>query len=245
MRRLAIALTVVAVLVVAAGTGVWWFVLRDDAPEELGLSDQPAQSGQEGGTFDADGTWTVATASDVAPAAGLRITERFAGGAAENTAVGRTSEVDGSITIVGTEVTKGSFTVDLTSLTYTDSPPGLDVANRKRAMEGAGLETGRFPEATFTLTAPIDLGGTPRPGRPVTAEATGDLTLHGVTRPVTFGVEAQAVDSGGPRIEIATADPVPVKLADYDMTPPVIGPVASVADTGRFEFKLVLTKEPT
>ncbi len=175
--------------------------------------------------------------------AGLRITERFVAGAAENTAVGRTSEVEGSITIAGTEVTKGSFTVDLASLEYTDSPPGLDVANRKAAMEGAGLETNRFPEATFTLTEPIDLGSVPEPGRQVSAEATGDLTVHGVTRQVTIPVEAQAVDQDEARIEIATAEPVPVKLADYEMTPPVIGPVASVADTGTFEFKLVLRRK--
>ena len=37
----------------------------------------------------------------------------------------------------------------------------------------------------------------------ITQEVTGDLTLHGVTKSVTFSVDAQLVDG---EIEIATTD---------------------------------------
>jgi polyisoprenoid-binding protein YceI len=172
--------------------------------------------------------------------AGLRIQESFLSGLADHTAVGRTSAVEGSLTLDGATVTEGSFTVDLTTLEFTDSPPGLDTANRARAMQDAGLETNDFPDTTFTLTGPVDLGGVPAEGdAPITTEVTGDLTLHGVTQSVTFAVDAQVIDG---EIEVATTDPVEIALADYEIDPPVQGPVAEVADTGSFEFVVRLAR---
>lgn len=61
------------------------------------------------------------------------------------------------------------------------------------------LDAARFPEITFTSTA-VALTGAD------TADVTGDLTLHGVTRPVTLAVTfnggygAFAMDPGGARI---------------------------------------------
>lgn len=75
----------------------------------------------------------------------------------------------------------------------------------------------------------------------MTTDATGELTLHGVTREVTVAVDAQLLDDGR-RIEVVSADPETLALADYDIEPPVVGPVAEVAPEGSFEFKLVLTK---
>ncbi|MEJ7585196.1 MAG: YceI family protein [Acidimicrobiales bacterium] len=233
------ALIAVVLVVAVLGAGLWYFVLRDDAPEELTLSDPAPEDTTAGDStpVGVDGTWTVQPSEPTA--AGYRIKERFIGGAAEHTAVGRTSEVTGSVSIASTQVTEGDFTVDMTSLTYTDTPAGLDVANRKRATENLGIETAKFPEASFTLTAPIELGTVPEAGKVVTAEAAGDLTLHGVTKAIELTVEAQLT---GGDIEVVSADPSPVVLADYGMTPPKAGPVASVADEGSFEFKLVLSK---
>ncbi len=44
------------------------------------------------------------------------------------------------------------------------------------------METSVYPTATFTLTEPIDLGTLPDANADVTATATGELTLHGVTK---------------------------------------------------------------
>lgn len=227
-----------AVLVVLAGAGFWWFVLRDDAPEELSVDsrseDGPSTTtGTTPDTF--DGTWVIATGGDTQ--AGFRIEEDFAGGVVGHTAVGRTPAVEGSITIGGTEVSDGTFTADLTALEFTDSPEGINVANRANALRSRGLETDQFPEATFTLTEPIDLGEIPADGETVTADATGDLTLHGVTRPATFTVEAKVE---GNTIRVASADPIPVVLADHDIEKPSAPFVAGVADEGSFEFLLVL-----
>lgn len=224
------------IVVVVAGAAIWWFVLRSDEPAELSVDATSGSGTTTSGTVPAslDGTWTVQQGGDTT--AGFRITESFAGGLTDHTAVGRTPGVDGSLTIAGSDVTKGSFTVDLTKLAFSDDP-GFPVANRVRALETRGLQTQQFPDASFKLTAPIAFGAKPTAGKTVSATAKGDLTLHGVTKPVSFPVQAK-IDGG--TIRVATAKPVPVKLADYGIDPPTGGPVASVADEGSFEFLIVL-----
>lgn len=231
IKKLVVALVVV---VVVGGAALYWFVLRDDAPEELSVDSGSGTEEPTGETPDSfDGTWTVQEEGD--SQAGFRIEEEFAG-AISHTAVGRSPEVTGEIAIAGTEVTEGSFTVDLTALEFTDDPPTGSVGSRAGAMEGQGLQTDEFPEASFTLTAPIDIGTIPADRETITAEATGDLTLHGVTRSVTFSVDAQV---SGDTIRVASTDPVPVVLADYGIEEPTAVIIASVSDEGSFEFVLV------
>ena len=235
LKKLAIA--AVAVLVVVGGA-LWWFVLRDDAPEELSLEGRSTDTTEAAtpapDTY--DGTWTVQTGGETT--AGLRIDESFASGLANHTAVGRSDDVSGSFTVDGSTVSEGSFTVDLTTLTFTDDP-GRSVAGRANAMKTRGLETEQFAEATFEITSPVDLGAAPADGETVTATVTGDLTLHGVTNEVTFDVEAEVA---GGTITVVTADPVPVVLADYDIDKPTGGPIAEISDEGSFEFLIVLAQ---
>lgn len=230
---------IIVVVIVVAGGAFWWLVLRDDPPAELSV-DSGTETSEPTGTTGAtpetlDGTWTVQEGDTTA---GFRIDESFANGLTDHTAVGRSTDVTGSITIAGSEITEGEFTVDLAGLEFTDDP-GLSVTNRANAMKNRGLETAKFPEASFALTQPVDFGEKPADGETVTATATGDLTIHGVTKEVTFEVEAK-VDGG--TIRVATADPVPVALADYDIEKPTGGPVAEIADDGSFEFLVVLAQ---
>ena len=225
----------VIVIVLVGGAALWYFVLRDDPEPELSL-DSGSKTSQTTGTAPAslDGTWSVQEGDTTA---GFRIKESFASGLTDHTAVGRSDKVTGSLTIDGTQITEGEFTVDLTALEFTDTIPGLSVTNRANALRNNGLETATFPDATFKLTEPIDFGEKPAEGASVTATATGDLTIHGVTKPVTFEVEAELA---GDTIRVATKDPVPVALADYDIEKPTMGPVADIDDEGSFEFLVVL-----
>jgi polyisoprenoid-binding protein YceI len=232
-----IILIVVAVVVVVGAVGVFLY-LRDDAPDELSIdsgddTDNPASESPD----DVDGRWVVV--SEEPTQAGFRITEKFAGGTANNTAVGRTSTVTGDLIIAGTTVSEGQFVVDMTSIEYSDTPPGFDVGNRKRALANVGIETGKFPEASFKLTEPIDFGEVPADNQQIEAEATGELTLHGVTKEITFTVDAKL---DGADLTVVSHSPVPVSLGDYEIEPPVVGPVAEVSDDGAFEFLLVLNK---
>ena len=225
-------------VVVVAGAAFWWFELRSDPPPELSVN-SGASDGTTAptGTVPAslDGTWKVVTGGDTT--AGFRIKESFAGGLADHTAVGRSSDVSGSITVAGTKVPAADFTVSLKDLSFSDTPPGFSAANRANALRSRGLETDTFPEATFKLTEPIEFGAKPAANQTVTATATGDLTIHGVTKQVSFPVEAKVA---GDTIRVATKAPVPVVLTDYDIVKPTGGPIASIADKGSFEFLVVL-----
>ncbi|WP_426574866.1 YceI family protein [Aquihabitans sp. McL0605] len=230
---------VAIVVVLVAGAAFWWFVLRDDPPAELSVNDTSGSSSQTTtGTTPAslDGTWTVQAGDTTA---GFRINESFAGGLADHTAVGRSGDVNGSIAVAGTNISSGDFTVNLSKLAFSDEVPGLSVTNRANALKSRGLQTSQFPEASFKLTEPIDFGSKPAEGETVTATATGDLTLHGVTKPVTFDVEAKIV---GDTIRVATKEPVPIVLTDYGIDKPTGGPIASIDDQGSFEFLVVLGK---
>lgn len=225
----------VALVALVAMAGFWWLVLRDDPPAELSVDGSSETASTTTGTAleSLDGTWVVVEGADTT--AGFRINESFGNGLVDHTAVGRSDAVSGSIDVSGTEITSATFTVDLTALSFSDDP-GRSVTGRENALKSRGLETTKFPEATFTLTEPIDFGAMPEPDTVVIAEATGDLTIHGVTKPVTFTVEAKLV---GDTIRVATQDPVPVLLADFDITKPTGGPIAEIDDQGSFEFLVV------
>src|SRR2546421_552831 len=157
------------------------------------------------------GTWTVASGS----AAGYRVREQLAFAAAPSDAVGRTSSVAGTITIQGTagtyQVSAASFTVDVSTLSS-------DRAMRDQRIHSMGLESSRFPTATFRLTSPITLPAAAESGQAVDVQATGDLTIHGVTRTVTIPLQARL---SGSRIEVAGAGTC--SLSGVCMAPPSIG----------------------
>ena len=80
------------------------------------------------------------------------------------------------------------------------------------------MSADEFPTATFVLTQPIELGAVPADGEQITASATGDLTLRGVTNEVTFDVTAQA---NGELIGVLGS--IPVLFSDYGIDNPSFG----------------------
>jgi polyisoprenoid-binding protein YceI len=148
VKKLVLALTALAVLVVG---GSWYYikVLEGDPESKLTLEDTASHSsttvgsaaGDDGTT---DGTWKATTDSIV----GYRVKETLFGASAE--AVGRTSSVTGSITLAGTSVSAGSFTVDMNSVSS-------DRSQRDGQFRGRIMNTSQFPTATFKLTSPITL----------------------------------------------------------------------------------------
>jgi len=238
-------LGVLAVAVVAAA--VWWF-LRDDAPEATNISDAAAQVATTAGTSDqtgaadqaaaagdVSGTWNVDTSigefsfeDSTGTFAGFRVDEELSG-VGSVTAVGRTPEVTGTLEIDGTTVRAATITADMTALTTDDS--------RRDGRARDALETDQFPEATFVLTSPIELGAEATSGQPVAVEAAGDLTIHGVTKPVTFPLEAQLVD--GTIVVTGTLD---VVFSDYGVELPTAPIVLSIEDNGQIELQLFFTR---
>jgi polyisoprenoid-binding protein YceI len=124
-------------------------------------------------------------------------------------------------------VVAGEFVVDVASIESDDQ-------RRDNQFRGRIMSTDEFPEATFTLTEPIELGTEPADGVSVDTDATGELTLRGVTNPVTFELTAEQQNG---RIGVLGA--IPVVFADYSIANPSV-PGITTEDEGLLEFVLVL-----
>lgn len=236
--RMKIVIGVVVVVLAAAGGGIWWY-LRDDAPAKVSLdtatedaSKQPAATGSGRGI---DGRWTVDdTTGDFdferasGTFAGFRVQEELAT-IGHATAVGRTGDVAGSLTIAGGKVTAASFTVDLTTIRTNQE-------RRDRRVQEA-LETDRFPHATFELTEPIPLPAGAASGARVSATGVGELTVHGRTRPVEIPIDARLVNG-----RIVLVSSVPIRFSDYGVEAPKAPVVLSVEDHGEMELQILLAR---
>ena len=193
-----------------------------------GASTGPA-TGDGGG--DVAGTWNVAGDSQ----AGYRVRERLASLDAESDAVGRTSDVTGSITLESdgttTTLTGGSLTVDTTTI-------ASDEDRRDSRLRSEGLQTDTFPTATFTITQPVEIPASAIDGTATDLTLVGDLELHGVTKSVSIPAQARLVDG-----TIQVAGSVTFPLADFEIVAPNVGGfIISIADEGALEFAVNFTK---
>lgn len=222
---------VAIVVAVVGGTWVYIHVIEGDAPARLTLAEvAPSTADPDGsgspadGATDPNGTWSIADQSTV----GYRVKEVLFGQSSE--AVGRTQDITGSMTVRGTTVVAAEFTVDMTTVTSNES-------RRDEQFQGRIMETATYPTAMFTLTEPIDLGEVPSESEEVTFSATGDLTLHGVTKSVTFDVTGRW---SGSTVQVAGS--IPITFADYDIGNPSFGGLVTTEDHGTLELALNLER---
>jgi polyisoprenoid-binding protein YceI len=218
----------VAALVLALVLGVLFIYHLEggSAPGKLTL---PPAAGVGSGPIAAgpvSGTWKVTSGSQ----AGYRVQEILLG--LHHTAVGRTSKVTGGMIISGTTVDAADFTVDMAAVT-------TDAAGRNVQFHDFILKTGTYPTATFRLTRPIQLGTIPGDSQVVSEPATGDFTLRGVTRPVSFTIKAERVTGG-----IDLNAEIPIHFARWKIPNPSFA-VAKVGNTGTIEVLLHLVPTRT
>ena len=222
---------VVALLLFVGGPFVYIHFIEGDAPDKLSLSDVTTPSTAAGTTVAGAtgnnangaplaGTWKVA---DAGSTAGYRVKENLFG--QSTTAVGRTSDVTGDITIAGTKLTKGSFSVDMTTVES-------DQNGRNNQFQGRIMDTATYPTATFELTEPINLAPVPKNGVAKKYDATGKLTLHGTTKTVTIPLDTKRTGD-----TIAVQGILAIHFPDYNIDNPSGGP-ANVGDDGQMEFLL-------
>jgi len=244
-------LVLLAVLALAlVGAGAAYFVGRD-VPEavdlERAIAAAPAADAGEGGAdgadapsaadgaviTDASGTWSVdtsAAAFDTATGSGTwvgyRIDEELSGVGAF-TAVGRTPEVTGSITIDGSTVTSATVDAVLT---------GLQSDNGSRDGRIRSLFSGR--DARFTLTEPLAFGAIPEPGQSIAVSATGLLRIGDIEQPVVMEIAATVLQG-----RLVIAGSTLVTLADFDVTVPSAPIVLGVSDVATVELQLYLSRD--
>jgi polyisoprenoid-binding protein YceI len=162
------------------------------------------------------------------------VREQLAGLDFPNDAVGTTTAVSGALVILPDgQLIEGEsrFVVDLTTL-KTDS------SRRDGYIQRNTLETGTYPEAVFVPTATAGLPAPLPASGAVAFQLTGDLTVHGVTRPVTWDVTGEI--AGNALRGTATTS---ITFTDFGMTLPRVGPVLSVDDLIRLQLDFTLNAE--
>jgi polyisoprenoid-binding protein YceI len=217
-KWLLIGLTV-AVVAVVGGPFAYIHLIEGKAPAKFSLSSSSASPSSSSGSV--DGTWKIASGSEV----GYRVHEILFG--QTNEAAGRTSSITGTLTVNGAKITAASFTVDMTSVKS-------DKAMRDRQFQGRIMDTSTYPTSSFALSDPIVFGSVPPSNSPQTKTATGKLTLHGVTKTVTFTVQCERT---GDTAQVTGS--IPITFADFSISNPSFGPVTT-DDHGTLEFKLDL-----
>ena len=227
--RWPIAAVVALVLAVTAGPFIYINFIKAEPAERLSLDDLGTSSstttpiGSEPAAEGLDGSWTITDESVVQ----YRIPETLAGQSTE--ATGAADGLSGTAEISGATVSAVEVEVDMTTFASDDS-------RRDGQFQGRIMETGEFPTATFTLTEPIDLGALPAGGEDITVEATGDLTMRGVTSSITFELVARLTGT-----TFAVNATIPITFTDYGIDDPSGGP-ATVGTDGELELLLVFSR---
>jgi polyisoprenoid-binding protein YceI len=220
------------VAVGAAGLLFVYFVLfSHSAPAPLALTSPSAAAATPALTVtEIPGVWSVASRS----VAGYRVHEQLAFVQAPSDAVGRTSEITGSVTITGSTtalwVSAANFTVNVQSLTS-------DQQMRDNRLQSMGLESSRFPKATFVLSSPVTLPANAVSGVAIDVSLSGALTIHGTTRTETIPVEARISGS-----EIDVVGSITFPWSDFNMQTPNVAGFVTVAGTATMEFDLFLKR---
>lgn len=104
----------------------------------------------------------------------------------------------------------------------------------------ASLDVANYPEATFTLTAPVVLvpdGGLAAAPATWSGDVTGELTIKGVTRTTTFDIDAQLADDF-----LVVVGSAPITFADFGVELPTAASVLSIEEHGMMEFQLYLRR---
>ena len=202
LRRVLIAVPVIVLVAIVAAFGGWWFFVREDnslatsapqIPADLVSATQSAASPASGATAAAtrapsnDGSLTFRIVPDRSEAAYFA-DEKLAELPLPSTAKGTTNAISGEFHLLPDgsldPAQPTTFTVDLTQLKS-------DRSMRDRRVQSQGLETDRYPKATFVAKSVNGWNASAPAGQEQTLTLTGTLDLHGVKKDVTWDVKAR------------------------------------------------------
>jgi polyisoprenoid-binding protein YceI len=157
----------------------------------------------------------------------LTVGEVFAEGNVQGDAVLTTKDIKGQIVVTreGKVVPDGSkFTVNLDSL---KSDRGM----RDNFIKRSTLQTAQFPNAEFQPTELRLNGAVPANAGEVKGQLVGNMTIHGVAKPVTFDLDSR-LDGNTVKGEAKTN----LKITDFGMQLPRVPVIASIEDLGRLQI---------
>ena len=154
-----------------------------------------------------DGDWTVTKGKpDNHTSVGFTFHEVLP--AEKKDTSGSTTAVSGDATIENNVLEQGTITVDMDELT-------TDKKVRDQNMKSKLFETTTYPEATFTVTKPVDLSAVPDDGTIGKVSLTGDLTIKDQTHEVT-----EYFDVLRDGKELVVGGDIPINRTDYDVNTP-------------------------
>ncbi len=224
---------VAIVLAAAAGAG-WWFLLREDNELATNAPAVPAELKQ-----------TPASGATAAPGGGLAFNviperseaayfadEKLAALPLPSTAKGVTNGIEGVFYLAADGLAldpsrPSQFTVNLTTLKS-------DKDMRDRRVQNQGLETEKYPSATFTVAKVTGYDAAKPAGEEQTLQLTGTMDLHGVQKELTW--EAKARREGNVITALATVN---FKYADFNIPVLNIAGIVSVQDNVTLQVQIV------
>ena len=220
-------------MAVGAFVFAYFVLFPTSSPERFSLSDSTPSTSTGSSDASASGStgrWTVSSGSQ----AGYRVREKLAFLSAKSDAVGRTSALTGAATLSGggsaVTITAASFKADVSTLKS-------DKDMRDQRIHQIGLESDRYPTATFKLARPLKLPASASSGRVVRVTTTGDFTIHGTTKRKRVPMQLRL---SGSKLEATGAITFP--WGDFGMTAPSVGSFVQVDDTATMEFDLRLQR---
>lgn len=150
-----------------------------------------------------------------------------------NTAIGRTNAFVGQLFLdeAGLPVACSRFDVDMRTLVS-------DESRRDNFLYNNTLESEKYPVATYVVRGIAGLDAAPEQGKDVTFFLVGDSTLHGVKQVAVWEVTAVFEDG-----KVTGAAFTEFNMDDFNMSPPIVGPVMSVSDPIRLEVDIIANKQ--
>jgi polyisoprenoid-binding protein YceI len=163
-----------------------------------------------------------------------RVREQLVGKDLPNDVIGVTKDVTGRLVVES----NGRVIQDSSKIVVQVSTLKTDQTRRDNYLRRRTLETEKFPTVELV---PMTFAGITSPIAPGTSRSfslTGNLTIHGVTRPTTWQVTARADGS-----DVVGKATTAFTFKDFSLEQPRVPIVMSVADTVRLEYDFRFTPE--
>jgi polyisoprenoid-binding protein YceI len=223
-----------AALIVAIFLLVYFVIFPTSSPKPFKLATSTttpaAASSASASAGVVGGRWGVAAGSQ----AGYRVREKLAFLPAQSDAVGRTSSITGAA-----QLSESGGTITITSASFDVAVNTLksDRSMRDEKIHEIGLESSRYPTATFVMSAPASFTRTAVTGHVTRARVTGVFTIHGTSRSRTLPVEFTLSGS-----TLQAVGSITFPWSEFGMSAPSIGGFVNVTETATMEFDLHLQR---
>ncbi len=158
-----------------------------------------------------------------------QVNETFLDGNRLNTAIGRTKGIAGDLRVDFAQPGQsqiGEIVIDISQFTS-------DESRRDNFIRRNGLESAKYPQATFTTTSISGLPDKVAVGDDLKFTITGDLTVKHTTKPVTWNVELKVGDK-----QLTGSASTQILMSDFGVGPLQL-PILSTEDQVKLFFDFI------